>query len=69
MSSWIRSNERLPEEHQKILVTVEHNGKKTVAPCWVIDNNRIMFSETPNAPSYSFAMVKAWLPFPEPYQE
>jgi len=69
MIQWIRSNERKPEEHQKILVTVEQHGKKTVAPCWFIQDNRIIFSDTPNSPSYSFAMVKAWLPFPEPYQE
>jgi len=68
MSDWIASKDKLPEEHSRILVTIERHGKPAVVPCWFIENNRILFSDTPNAPTFSFSMVSAWQPFPQPYQ-
>ena len=69
MGNWIRAADKFPEERQRILATVNINGKISVVPCWYIQNNRILLNDTPNAPTYSFSMVKAWQPFPEPYQE
>jgi len=69
MINWIKNEDRTPEEHQRILATVELNGKTSVVPCWYIENNRILLNDAPNAPTYSYSMVRAWQPFPEPFQE
>lgn len=69
MANWIRKEEKIPKEHQRILATVEMNGAPSVVTCWFIENNRILLNETPNSPTYSFDMVKAWQPFPEPFRE
>jgi hypothetical protein len=69
MINWIKREEQIPEDHQRILATVKLNGKTSVVPCWYIPNNRILLNDTPNSQTYSFMMVKAWQPFPEPYLE
>ena len=69
MENWIRKEEKLPEEHQRILATVKLHGKTAVVPCWYIPDNRILLNDSPDSQTYSFSMVKAWQPFPEPYKE
>ncbi|GEO06660.1 hypothetical protein AAE02nite_43240 [Adhaeribacter aerolatus] len=69
MLGWIKKEDKIPQEHQRILATVEMNGKTSVVPCWFVADNRILLNDAPNSQTYSFSMVRAWQPFPEPYQE
>lgn len=69
MSTWIKHNEKTPNLRQHILATLVDHGSPKVVACWYIDDNRIMIDETPNSQTYSFSMVKAWQPFPQPYSE
>jgi hypothetical protein len=69
MLDWINSQEKRPEPHQHILVTIKENGKPTVVACSMVDKDRIQIGEGPTLRTYSFSIVKAWLPFPKPYEE
>ena len=69
MANWIKAEDKLPAENKRILATVNQKGKVSVVPAWYIQNNRILSHDAPGSPTYSFSMVKAWQPFPEPYQQ
>jgi hypothetical protein len=69
MAIWIKSSERLPVPHQQILATIEQHGQLKVIPCWLTEDDQIILDQHPDTTSYSFSIVKAWQPFPEPYQE
>lgn len=67
MSQWIKDPEVKPHIKQKILATLVEHGEPKVVSCWYVEGNRIMMDDSPNAQTYSFSLVKAWQPFPEPY--
>ncbi|TXK46386.1 hypothetical protein FVR03_10905 [Pontibacter qinzhouensis] len=66
---WIPSSEQLPELRQNILATIDEHGHPTVVACWYVGDNRIKMDSSPNAKTYDFSIVKAWIPFPKPYME
>jgi len=68
MDRWIKVVDKTPHLKQKILATLVEHGEPKVVACWYVEGNRIMLDETPNSQTYSFSLVKAWQPFPEPYE-
>lgn len=69
MAQWIKATDKKPELKQQILATMVESGETKVVPCWYVEGNRIMLYDTPNTQTFSFSLVKAWQPFPEPYNE
>jgi hypothetical protein len=69
MDNWIKSIDQLPPLHQPVLATIEQHGKLEVLPCWRIDDKYFVMDQNLNAARYTFSIVKAWQPFPEPYRE
>ena len=69
MANWIKAQDKSPEPHQHILATIMENDKPMVVACWYCQDHKIQIKERPNAETYSFAIVHAWMPFPEPYVE
>lgn len=69
MSQWIKGTDKTPFLKQHILATLVEQGEPKVVACWYVEGNRIMLYDTPNTQTYSFSLVKAWQPFPEPYEE
>lgn len=57
---WIPCSERLPEERQKVLVTLEtFTGVRFVRMDWIKDGNWWLWNSD---------NVTAWMPLPEPYK-
>ncbi|GAA4435998.1 hypothetical protein GCM10023188_28530 [Pontibacter saemangeumensis] len=69
MTQWTKATDKKPELKQQILATIVESGKTKVVPCWYVEGNRIMLYDTPNTQTFSFSLVQAWQPFPEPYEE
>lgn len=68
MAQWITHDKGTPQLKQQILATIEEQGKPKVVACWYVEDNRIKLDQHPDSLTYAFAIVKAWQPFPEPYQ-
>ena len=65
MANWIKAQDKFPEPHQHILATITENGKPVVVACWYCQDHKIIMKERPNAQTYSYAIVQAWMLFPE----
>lgn len=63
-SNWIPCSERLPKEHEHVLICVHYNGKYSMVGYYDKD-----FGWYGQWGAYVYNQVIAWQPLPEPYKE
>ena len=69
MAQWIKATDKIPHLKEQILATLVESGERKVIACWYVEGNRIMLDRNPNSQTYSYGLVHAWQPFPEPFEE
>ena len=74
MNNWIPVSERLPEEDENVLVTVNFKGLEHIKPCLYVEvSSHIDGHWSSYSDEYKVSKdrheVIAWMPLPKPYKE